>query len=1063
MTALSGYLKQCRSVHRKAATTESSYYSVLETLFNALTAPEVTSHSELSSGSDKPDLGLYESDAPVLFVEVKLPNVPADELLELDQACRYAKALGGWVLATNLNDFVLGRLEGGRLEEQGRVRLFDDDVFSPQQPKSTPRAGQKLRDILTLGCAQRLTIRDPSQVASLLAAHARALAGVLPQESLGTIKKGFKDWLGADLDDEFLVSTTVQAVVYGAFASWLESDSPEDFQWQVTRDALDVGIIAEIVYSALSPAVTSVPQVKGLLEGVAGVLRRVDRDSLAEQFDSRAIEYFYEPFLAAYDPKLRDKLGVWYTPPEIAAYQVARADHHLREDLGISEGLADDSVIVLDPAAGTGTYLAAVYEHLFSAFQAQGNSASEAAQLLREAARTRLVGFEILPAALLIGDLHLRRLLRNRGVPLSRGERPAVYLTNSLSGWFDKDDPDQITLPWAAAKDEMTAANRYKRDERVLVVLGNPPYEGYSSARTEDEKRLVSPWISPLNSEWGVVKHRLNDLYVRFWAAASLRIAQFTGTGVVSLITNRSWLTGRSYPAMRADLLAVFDRIAVDDLGGHSRGEGGGPQDESVFRTVTAAGQRVGIAITTAVRLPADAHQDDPFRTAVTRRRLAGSAASKREQLSGFRGQAIDRGMVVWSASREKRWKLSGSAGADDWPGLEEYFEYKVSGVQPVRDVALTDYDREALGRRMDDYFDPDVSWSDLVQKHPGFAVERKRYDGPATRRKLLGRNREIGTHGHDPKRLVRCLWKPLAGRWLYWEPDCKLLNEARRELIQYWDIPSQICLVSSATRRRPGAARPLASTAVPLFHAMDPDARALPLWAPTDGTRDGELALAHDPASDSDMRPNIAQEWIRAARSVGVHGNDAEIAETVFYAICGVAASEAWLDSQPIEYDGLPTVPIPADADALAAAAETGKEYARLVDPWVEVDGVTRGVVREDLRMLAEADLPRGGDPILEYGSQGSLGGKLVEGGILWAGNEGWRNIDSEISQFSLGGFNTLGKHLAYFVRGRLTLAQRREVTAMARRIYGLLELSREANAHFAAAKLSALEAAGW
>lgn len=709
MTVLSDYGKNCRSAHRKAETTESSYYSALEILFNDLTGPEVRAHSELSpSGPNKPDLGLFQSDLAVLYVEVKLPEVSVTELLDLEQARRYANALSGWVLVTNLNDFVLARLEGDELREQGRVRLFDGDMFSATRPKATQGAVQALADILALGCAPRFTVREPSQVADLLATHARELAGVMPQENLGTIKEGFKAWLGADLDDEFLVSTTVQAIVYGVFATWLESESPEDFHWEVTRDALDVGIIAEIVYSALAPAVTNTPKVRGLLQGIAEVLRRVDRDSLAEQFDNRAIEYFYEPFLAAYDANLRDKLGVWYTPPEIAAYQVARADHHLKVDLGIADGLADDSVIVLDPAVGTGTYLAAVYEHLFVAYETQGHSPSEAAQLLRNAASTRLVGFEILPAALLIGDLHLRRLLRLRGVPLARGERPSVFLTNSLSGWFDKVDPDQAVFPWSGVKEEIEAANKFKRDERVLVVLGNPPYEGYSSAQTEDETRLVEPWTTSLWQEWGVRKHRLNDLYVRFWAAAALRITQLTGTGVVSFITNSKWLAGKSYPAMRNDLLASFDRVAVDDLGGHSRGAGGGPEDESVFKTAAAAGQQVGIAIVTAVRRseadsPSLGHNDDPASTKITHRSVMGTATQKREQLSGFRGGGIDRGASVWRASRETRWKLGGSAGPDDWPGLDEYFAFRVSGVQPVCDPLVTDYDKDVLERRMAD------------------------------------------------------------------------------------------------------------------------------------------------------------------------------------------------------------------------------------------------------------------------------------------------------------------------------------------------------------------------
>lgn len=296
MPPLSTYLQRCRSIHRKVETTEESYYSALEQLLNACTEERASAFSGLTSTSDKPDLGLYEDDVPILYIEVKLPKVSAPELLELDQARRYAKALAGWVLVTNLNDFVLARLEGDELKEQARARLFDGDMFGASRPKSTQGALQALVDILALGCAQRLSTRNPSQVADLLAIHAKRLAGVLPKGNLGTIKKGFKEWLGADLDDAFLVSTTVQAVVYGAFASWLESDSPENFQWQVVRDDLDVGIIAEIVYSALGPNVTSDPQVRSLLEGVAGVLRRVDRDDLAGQFDSRAIEYFYEPF-----------------------------------------------------------------------------------------------------------------------------------------------------------------------------------------------------------------------------------------------------------------------------------------------------------------------------------------------------------------------------------------------------------------------------------------------------------------------------------------------------------------------------------------------------------------------------------------------------------------------------------------------------------------------------------------------------------------------------------------------------------------------------------------------
>ena len=195
----------------------------------------------------------------------------------------------------------------------------------------------------------------------------------------------------------------------------LRALAPTRWEYDDAHKGLSVGVLAEIVYSALGPATTRDKTVKSCWRQWRVILRRVDRDALAREFDHRAIEYFYEPFLRAFDPKLRDQLGVWYTPREIARYQVAQADHHLRTALGLEDGLADPSVVVLDPAVGTGTYLAEVYDFLFTAYIRQTGSETEASAHLSAAARTRIAGFEILPAALLIADLHLRRLLRSMG------------------------------------------------------------------------------------------------------------------------------------------------------------------------------------------------------------------------------------------------------------------------------------------------------------------------------------------------------------------------------------------------------------------------------------------------------------------------------------------------------------------------------------------------------------------------------------------------------------------------------------------------------------------------
>ena len=203
---------------------------------------------------------------------------------------------------------------------------------------------------------------------------------------------------------------------------------------------------------------------------------------------------------------------------------------------------------------------------------------------------------------------------------------------------------------------------------------------------------------------------------------------------------------------------------------------------------------------------------------------------------------------------------------------------------------------------------------------------------------------------------------------------------------------------------------------------------------------------------------PNVAADWIRAARDAGVPGDDDAVADAVFHALCGVAASDAWLESQPVEYDDFPTVPLPADAAALAAAAETGRRYATLVDPCVEVDGVTRGTLRESLRGIAEAD-PCDADPVLEYGTETRSGGRAAGDDLLWGPTGGWRNMGGAASEFTLGGYNPIRKHLSYFVGKRLTFDDRRRVTAMARRIAAIRELTREADAHFRAAEAAPLE----
>ena len=212
-------------------------------------------------------------------------------------------------------------------------------------------------------------------------------------------------------------------------------------------------MISKLFQLVANPRELDTLQLTEVLDWAAMVLNRVDRPSFFDKFqESHAVQYFYEPFLEAFDPELRKELGVWYTPPEIVKYMVERVDTVLREELNLPDGLANKNVYVLDPCCGTGSYLVEVLDRIHRTLKERGEDALTASDL-KEAAQKRVFGFEILPAPFVVSHLQLGLLLQNLGAPLDvapglsparaalKGgatetpERVGVYLTNALTGW----------------------------------------------------------------------------------------------------------------------------------------------------------------------------------------------------------------------------------------------------------------------------------------------------------------------------------------------------------------------------------------------------------------------------------------------------------------------------------------------------------------------------------------------------------------------------------------------------------------------------------------------------
>ncbi len=522
--------------------------------------------------------------------------------------------------------------------------------------------------------------------------------------------------------------------------------------------------------------------VVGSCSSPAKILNRASICSFFARFrEDHAVQYFYEPFLEAFDPALRKQLGVWYTPPEVVDYMVERVDRTLRDQLDIADGLADDRVVVLDPCCGTGSYLAAVLRRIARTLRENGEDAL-VGQFVKKAAMGRVVGFEIMPAPFVVAHLQIGLLLESLGAPLAeqgshtsqRAEWPKILLTNALTGWDpETDKPKHLPLP--DFHDEMDKARKVKREAPILVVLGNPPYSGFAGVSESAEERGLTDFYRKVRAVRAPEGQGLNDLYVRFYRMAERRIAEHTGKGMVCFISNYAWLDGLSHTGMRERYLERFDEVWIDCLNGDKYKTGkltpAGDPDPSIFST---ARNREGIQVGTAIGLllRKDPHGDGPARVRfrhlwgqAKRAELSASADNDGEGLYQTLEPAAELGLPYLPAEVGR--------GYFAWPRLTELLPAHFPGVKTSRDGFLVDIDRNRLLRRLDRYFDPTLSHADLRDQEPGIMTDGARYRAEDIRERLRA-------DGLNEDHVVRYCYRPFDDRWLYWQPETKLLDEKR-------------------------------------------------------------------------------------------------------------------------------------------------------------------------------------------------------------------------------------------------------------------------------------------
>ncbi len=600
---LEEYISKINQRFQLGNSTEHTFRGDLQTLLESI-VPKVSATNEpkrIACGA--PDFVLTKKDIPVGFIEAK--NI-GDKDLEgkkggknktgnKEQFDRYKNSLDN-IAFTDYLDFhfyvekkFIKSIAIGKIED-GKVEPIRENFESFE------------RHINNFCIYEGQTIKSPKKLAEMMAAKAQLLADVI-EKSLDSDQQAgdkeredsslqgqftaFKQILIKDISHKAFADVYAQTIAYGMFAARLHDNSPNTFTRQKAASLIPKSnpflrklfqyIAGFDLDERLVWIVDSLSDIF-VYANVEAILAEYGRTTQTED----ALIHFYETFLAEYDPKLRKARGVWYTPKPVVNFIVRAVDDILKTEFNLPKGLTDSSktkikvsekvnnksilvekevhkVQILDPATGTGTFLAETVEHIYKQFQNQKgvwNSYVENDLL------PRLNGFELLMASYAMAHLKLDFLFKETGFKPTKEERFRVFLTNSLEE--GSTELETSFANWLST--EANEANKIKKDTPVMVVIGNPPYAVSSTNKSDWIQNLITDYKKDLKEK----KINLDDDYIKF-----IRFGQHfidkNESGILAYISNNSFIDGITHRQMRKHLLESFDKIYVLDLHGNAK------------------------------------------------------------------------------------------------------------------------------------------------------------------------------------------------------------------------------------------------------------------------------------------------------------------------------------------------------------------------------------------------------------------------------------------------------------------------------------------------------------
>lgn len=739
--SLKQYIDELNKQYKTGIAREHSYRPALKNLLQSLLPKMVVTNEPAHIECGAPDyiVSREKDHLPVFFVEAKDVN---DNDLDgrnknghKEQFDRYKQALD-YIIFTDYLDFHL--YKQGEFVDSIRIAETRGDKIA-----GIEEAEDKFVSMIQhLGSSAIQRITSAPRLAKLMAGKARLLANIietamsdydetLENDNLRGQYEAFKLVLIQDLKKEDFADIYAQTIAYGMFAARLHDDTPEDFsREEAARLIPKTNPFLRQIFNNLAGNDLD-DRIAWVVDDLVTVFQVTDLQKIMKSYSSNKqhhdpMIHFYEDFLSEYNPKLRKSKGVWYTPQPVVGFIVRAVDEILQKEFGLPEGLADYSMIekevsteqtydkrtkdgmkhimksfhrvqILDPATGTGTFLAEVVNQIYDRYR---DNQGMWQQYVEQHLLPRLNGFEILMASYAVAHIKLDMLLGETGYQHKTDKRLHVYLTNSLEE--SNNEPPTLFSQWLSR--EATEANVIKRDCPVMVMIGNPPYSGVS----QNNGKWITDLIGDYKFEPGgkeklqEKKTWLNDDYVKFIRLAENYI-ESKGEGVIGYITNRSFIENPTFRGMRWHLLKTFDKIFVLDLHGDTKENIA--SDENVFDI------QQGVSITLFVKT---GKKSESELGKIYHKEIKGSREHKYDYLQNTQWESTFYGELSPSAPYYFFVPKS-EEGKDEYENglaLNDLFLSKSSGSASANDTLNISYTIEEQKRKISDLINlPEHDW----------------------------------------------------------------------------------------------------------------------------------------------------------------------------------------------------------------------------------------------------------------------------------------------------------------------------------------------------------------